>query len=821
VPSAAILAALCLPAAATGSTTQDPPITVSGRVLEVGSERPISGARLSVGDQHVESGEEGRFALRLPRGTWSVAVEAPNHLSDRVEIAVGAEAPPELVVLLVPQDRFRESVDVAVEAEAPTSPPPLPVRPVDVLGQAGVADNVFRSLQTLAGVAALNEFDSRIAVRGGGPDQNLTIMDGVEIHNPYRLFGLTSAFNPETVDDFELSSGAFSVRYGDRLSSLLVVQNRLGSRDRGLGGSASLSLTDANLILEGRLPGQGSWLVTGRRTYYDLVVERIVDDDLPSFGDLQTKVSRELSPGRRLTFTGLLSREGTDGSFADEEEGERADVLTSARNDLASLSFDTPLGSAGSARSVASWYRFVDSIDFDGRLESDSRVSASELGTTNAFLDVIFRRDVTVEDLSLRQELVLVPWERHVIEAGAELHALRTRWGWEIPGDRNPNVANASSVQGGAALPDLLDSRVSSTRVGAWLADRVRLSDRLTVEPGLRIEHSTLIGHTALAPRVSALLELGPRTRLRAAAGRHTQSPGYEKLFQADYFVDLSDPTGLSYETATHLVLGLERDLAPGWKARLEGYDKRFSDLAVGRLETEPERLERVSRYDFPPELQASVPRGPQITSVAENASGGRAYGVDLYVTKRPTSPSSRLSGWLSWAWGVADRESYGRRYPFDYDRRHAVSLVASWRMGDRFDLGGTARWASGFPYTPARGVRVVAEEVRGAEPMRLVPDRDAEGDLVYGIDPGGAFDLNTARLPDFARLDARLSYRPRGTAGRWLVYLEGINVLGRENAAAIDYDIRFDESGAPFIAGTNRTGGVPRLVSFGVRFRF
>ena len=104
--------------------------------------------------------------------------------------------------------RFREEVEVVgrapAEAQAPSE---LPVRPLDVMAVAGAGENVFRTLQTLPGIAATTEFDSRIAVRGGSPDQNLTVMDGVEIHNPYRLFGLTSAFNPETVSGFELYAG--------------------------------------------------------------------------------------------------------------------------------------------------------------------------------------------------------------------------------------------------------------------------------------------------------------------------------------------------------------------------------------------------------------------------------------------------------------------------------------------------------------------------------------------------------------------------------------------------------------------------------------
>jgi hypothetical protein len=196
---------------------------------------------------------------------------------------------------------------------------------------------------------------------------------------------------------------------------------------------------------------------------------------------------------------------------------------------------------------------------------------------------------------------------------------------------------------------------------------------------------------------------------------------------------------------------------------------------------------------------------------------------VDLFLIRRPVSEATRLSGWLSWAFGVAERDAYGRRYPFDYDRRHAVNLVGTWRVTRTLDLGVTARWASGFPYTPARGVRAVAVEDSqdpGDSP-RLVPDRDDEGNLIWEIDPGGVGNLNSARLPDFARVDARMSWRPGGPGGRWLFYLEVINLLNRENADSFDYDIRFDEVGEPYISSTQRQGGVPLLPTFGVRFRF
>lgn len=114
--------------------------------------------------------------------------------------------------------RVTEKVEVTARATTGTDEPAaIAVRPSEVLAVAGSADNIFRTLHTLPGVSPTDEFGSRLSVRGGTPDQNLTVMDGVEIHNPYRIFGLVSAFNPETVQSFELTAGAFSAKYGDNV----------------------------------------------------------------------------------------------------------------------------------------------------------------------------------------------------------------------------------------------------------------------------------------------------------------------------------------------------------------------------------------------------------------------------------------------------------------------------------------------------------------------------------------------------------------------------------------------------------------------------
>ena len=121
------------------------------------------------------------------------------------------------------------------------------------------------------------------------------------------------------------------------------------------------------MVLEGKLPKErGSWLVSGRRTYYDLVAERFTDSDLPSFEDLQGKLLLNLGGGRTLSLLSLLSREQTDATFDIEEEAAKGAVETRARNDLYAATLAVPLGKSGLARTIGAFYTNTDSFDFDG-----------------------------------------------------------------------------------------------------------------------------------------------------------------------------------------------------------------------------------------------------------------------------------------------------------------------------------------------------------------------------------------------------------------------------------------------------------------------
>ena len=376
--------AVALLIAASSASAQ--PQVLRGRVIDGPSAQGIPGATVQMDLARTVTGDDGRFSIELPPGTWILTISAPDYPDQTASVEVGDEPLRELEISLFPMSEFSETVEVRAVRPRRQEPSAAEIEPQEVMRVAGSLDNIFRTVQTLPGVAATEDFGSRLSVRGGEPDQNLTIMDGVEVSNPYRLFGLTSAFNPETVEHFELTAGGFSAKYGDRLSSILIVENRSGDSERSFSGSMAASITDANLILEGGLP-RGSWLVTARRTYYDVVAERIVDENLPSFGDLQAKLTVGIGASGTLSIFGLRSREDTDLSLDDQETPEEfGNIVNDAGNDLVSVSFDSPIGLRANSRTIFSWYRNQDFLDVDGQVRNESKRSGSaELFSTAFF----------------------------------------------------------------------------------------------------------------------------------------------------------------------------------------------------------------------------------------------------------------------------------------------------------------------------------------------------------------------------------------------------------------------------------------------------
>jgi hypothetical protein len=739
-----------------------------------------------------------------------------------------------LVVVL----KFAESVNVESTAPANVGRPPIEIPAARVTAMAGGLENIFHTLQLLPGVTATSDFGSRQSVRGGGPDENLIVMDHIELHNPYRLFGFVSGINPETVQNFELHTGAFSAQYGDRLSSVLVIDTRDGSTKKTVQGLASVSITDTNIVVEGRLPDaqRGSWLVTARRTYYDLIAAHLSTDikKFPGFTDGQFKVVWNPAERWRLTFHGLASGENMDLSDNSDHAAFKDQATARTNTTLFGLTAETNIGARALVRSSVSFSSLDDRFDFsvDG-CDPIFRTNTPDNGGY-CQLPIGDGHRAHTDDATIREELVLTAGKRHALDAGVQARDVRSQLSAAAFGDNFPAIALPGlGIIGIGHLPWHVDnapftSSIDGNALSAWMEDRWQVASRLTVVPGVRLDHVVFTHETLVSPRFAFSMTLGDRTTLTGSTGVHYQSPGYDKSFLggAAFALNLTSPNEgtLRSERAIQAVLGIERQLNQGLSLRVEAYDRQLDRLIVGRLETEAERQARVAQYRavyWPGSLKNDIPVDPLITSVPVNAGSGHARGLEVLLTKRPGSADTRVTGWLSYTLSKSERDTYGLTYPFDYDRRHAVSVVGELRVSPRVTTSVAVQAASGFPVTVPNGVRVATLDGSDNAGPFLFPFAVIDGGFAYMVDYGPLTRINSSRLPATSRVDFRATWHPRDANGHWTFYVDIINVLDHRNQLAVFSSLDYNPSGSRPLVTNDYGGGFPIIPSLGLKYRF
>ncbi|MFQ5631568.1 MAG: carboxypeptidase-like regulatory domain-containing protein, partial [bacterium] len=259
---------------------------IEGKVIDAKTSHPVAGANVLIDgtDYGAASDSTGAFridAIPAGRHTLKVLVIGYENFEQQIEV----KSREGIFVSIRLTSTILEGPEISIErqrmqdARLSISPPTYEIDPRMVEARAGAFEDVLRFVQTMPGVITPNDFSNQFIVRGGGPNQNLIILDGVELFSPYRRNGMASVFNPAIVQDVKLYAGGFPAIFGDRLSSVLSMTSRDGTTGKWLGGRVGTSLTNANLLLEGKTNfWNGSWLVSGRRSYYDLFSRDFVRD---------------------------------------------------------------------------------------------------------------------------------------------------------------------------------------------------------------------------------------------------------------------------------------------------------------------------------------------------------------------------------------------------------------------------------------------------------------------------------------------------------------------------------------------------------------
>jgi hypothetical protein len=761
----------------------DPGAALRLRVVDRLTRAPIAGALVAVDGTTATTGADGHADFAVA-GTAPAAirVEAPGYLPRSVEITVPGPAGGVLEIELERAPQYADQLLVTAER----APPPEPMQErtaTEVADLPGAGEDALQSLRAMPGVVGRDDWSGRLYVRGGRPDQNGIYLDGIPIYDPYRLFGLTSIFNPEMLQSIMLYPGGFDARYGDRLSAVIAGENRVGPTDRALAGSANLSLTSTSVRAEGRLglSVPSSWLVGVRRTYFDVVTG---DATLPTFTDLQARFLVEPSPRDRITVTLLGAREDTDLSVDDREFDDvpesHVEVGDNQRDLVFGLQGRHLFGERVRLYYVAAW-------------TNDTQVS-----------EVFYRDGETGYELRLDQDLdasaaTLRSWVEaqigaHTVEAGGETARSENRVGFEIATD-DPRVV----------IPDSLKSfgnRQGYWRSGAFVQDTWALADTLDLKAGVRWDRSGLADQSAVGPRASLAWRPRRGWEVRGAWGRYSQSPTYESLQGDGYFLDLRGikEAGLRPERAEHLLAGAAYTSPGGWTLALDVYTKRLTDLLASGEEPNTVLV-------LGDDGQAHPYTRDELTFLPENARRGTARGAQLVFTLLE-GRGRPYYGMLAYTWGKVKSQDAESSQWEDYDQRHSALLIGGWKLGRAWELGWRWQFASGFPYTPLGNV------------IRVVDDLDGDG--IYEPDAGETISyqrdepdsaINTGRLPTYHRLDLRLDYHLPRDAINWTFYLDVINAYDHANVEEYTYNADYTKR--------ETVEGLPILPSVGIRARF
>jgi outer membrane cobalamin receptor len=365
-----------------------------------------------------------------------------------------------------------------------------------------------------------------------------------------------------------------------------------------------------------------------------------------------------------------------------------------------------------------------------------------------------------------------------------------------------------------------IDARLARTAVGAWVQQTVPIPG-VIVEPGLRVDWNTWTRETAVQPRLRVTRTIGDSSVLWAGLAWQAQTPGFETMQHGIQYYDFIGPAAADVrnEQMRQVVVGLDRRLPGAMTIRVEAYHWQFERLVVQRAETELERQQRLARYDLPPDLppdSAILEFRPTVDP--ESTGRGRASGLEGLLDRK----RGRVTGWVSYTLGNSARELFGRTVPFDFDRRHALTLAINVVLISKLRASVRSQHASGFPITPLHEEVVFNDDANvfpGPPPgTRFRPARRADGSLFMHTslyDEPRISLLSSTRVAPYGRTDVRITYT---IDKRFEVYGEIINLFDRENFEVL----------VPDVTGPNRmpvtyqiAPAFPRLVTNGVRFKF
>lgn len=780
--------------------------TISGYIKDAGTGEVLIGSSVYVEElgKGVAANVYGYFSLTVEAGTYNVVARFVGYDDWKQHLVLDADK--KLSIELKASSELMD--EVVVEAEAVDKNTTgtqmgevnLNMDKIKTLPAFMGEVDILKTVQFLPGVSSGGEGNTGFYVRGGGPDQNLILLDEAPVYNASHLFGFFSVFNADAIKNVKMIKGGMPANYGGRLSSVLDISMKDGNY-KEYHGSGGIGLIASRMTVEGPIKKDtSSFIVSGRRTYIDVLTAPLIKEDAPMKGtgyyfyDLTAKINYRLSDKNQIFLSGYFGR----------------DVFNFKDKDLG-LNFRVPWGNATAS---LRWNHLFNDKLFVNTTAIFTDYDFAFEATQSQFT---FKMESGITDYTLKQDYTYYANTRHQIKFG--WNVIRHRF---IP----------SSVSGSSGETEFnFDSivKIFAYEPSAYLLDEIEITEKLKVNVGLRFSAFSQVGpfkryyknpttgvtdsivewekgdnivtYTGLEPRLSLRYLFKDNSSLKAGFTRNFQYVHLASMSSVSLPTDLWFPSSelVKPQIGVQYNLGYFRNFKKNkYEASVEIYYKDLQNLIEYKENSQPD------------------------DNVNDNVDNqltfgkGYSYGAEFFLKKS----LGDFNGWIGYTWSKTMRTfediNEGAEFPAKYDRRNDLSIIMQYDINKRLNIG--------FAFVYATGSAITLPEKRYYDPLesRLI--------TVWS-------DRNEYRLPAYHRADLSITYKGKEVKmiknaetgeeeevkkkliSSW--NLSVFNLYNRANPYFLFFDYSGDVASGNLDVGANQVSLFPILPSITWNFKF
>ncbi len=760
----------CLPALAQKHT-------VSGYVMDAASKETLIGATVydSRSGKGCATNSYGFYTLTLNQDTVDLQISYVGYKQQHTTFELKENLNLNFVLFgsTTLEEVVVEATRTTVSARSPQmSVVELPVQQIKSIPTLFGETDVLKAIQLLPGVQNGSEGSAGMYVRGGGPDENLLLLDGVPVYNVNHMMGFFSVFNPDALKNVTLYKGSFPAHFGGRLSSVVDIRMKEGDMQK-YHGNVSLGIISSKINLEGPIvKDKLSFNLSFRRTYSDLLMKpalwiakyQIGDVSKLKAGyyfyDFNGKINWKISDKDRLYlsfYSGdddiYFKVKSKDYTAMDTQYSEYLKMNWKWGNKVAALRWNHVLSQQLFMDASVNYtqYRHNLGIGF-----SEEQVDLIHNNSFENEFDMAYKSGI--HDVTAKVDFDYKPLPNHEIRFGGSYTYHQFR----------PDVQTLKLSSGNQTEIDTTagSPKVFAHETALYAEDNMTFGDIFRVNAGLHYSTFTVEGKTyqSVQPRLSTSVMVAANLSLKAGYAYMTQ---YVHLLSNS---SLSLPTDLWVPVTAKIVpmnahqvsMGAFYEVPRMFNISLEGYYKTMDNLL--------EYKDGASFFGSSENWENKVCLGK-----------GWAYGLEFLVQRS----YGKTTGWVGYTWAHAKRQfdregmviNQGKEFPAKYDRRHDVSVTVQHKFSKRFDLSGTWVFSSGNCGT------------LGTQIYEGLPNG-------YGYNPTiSALERNNFRLGNYHRLDlgANLHYYAKHGTSTW--NLSVYNVYNHNNPFLVYSDYEWDEA--------------------------